>query len=79
MLDWNYRLHKLFNAAGLHEQVRHRLLNGQRRQVALEFELSEQEVEAVMAVQAETLSELARGLRELTGQRQSSAHSRGAD
>ncbi len=73
MLDTNYRLQILVNTAGLHEDVRHRLLNGQRRQVAVELGLSEQEIKAVMAVQADTLLDFVRGLREWVSQRQSSA------
>ncbi len=66
------RLHILTAAAGLDQDVCHRLLNGQRRQVALEFGFSEQEVEYITNIKAETLQDLAQGLLAQMAQRPAS-------
>jgi hypothetical protein len=58
------RLQTLICEAGLNAAILHRLLNGQRRQVATAFGLSGQELEAVMALQANTYQDLAQGLRD---------------
>jgi hypothetical protein len=70
MLDNHSRLQVLAGAAGARESVRHRLLNGQRRQVAIEFDLTEREVEVVMAIEAETLQDFVRDLYERIVQQQ---------
>jgi hypothetical protein len=56
------RLQVLAGTAALREGVRHRLLNGERRLVATEFDLSSQEIEVVMGVEAETIQDFARDL-----------------
>jgi hypothetical protein len=66
------RLEALVCAAGLDTTVRRRLLNGQRRKVAAEFDLSGQELEAVMAISATTHRGFAQGLREWVGGQESS-------
>jgi hypothetical protein len=62
--DKHPRLETLICAAGLNTSVRHRLLNGQRRQVAAEFDLSGRELEVVLALEATTHRGLAQGLHE---------------
>jgi len=49
------------------------LLNGQRRQVAVEFGLSDQEIQIVMAIDAKTLGDFVRGLLDWTAQQQPGA------
>jgi len=62
------RLQALTGAAWLNQKLCDRLLNGQRRQVAIEFGLSSQEVNVVMAIQAETFQDFVRGLLDWTAQ-----------
>jgi hypothetical protein len=73
MFDDYPRLQTLVAVAGLQPDVRHRLLDGQRQQVAIEFGLPEQEIEGVMAIKAETLQDLVQGLLDWTTQQQSAA------
>ncbi len=56
------RLQVLAGAARMDTLLRERLLNGQRRQVAVEFGLSSQEVDAVMTIEANTVQDFAVGL-----------------
>ncbi len=74
MIDHDHsRLQTLAGAAGLNKSIRHRLLNGQRRQVAVEFGLSDQEIQIVMAIDAKTLGDFVRGLLDWTTQQQPGA------
>ncbi len=68
MLDNHPRLQLLTGAALLDTRLCDRLLNGQRRQVAAEFGLSGQEINVVMAIQAETFQDFVRGLLDWTAQ-----------
>jgi hypothetical protein len=58
------RFQVLVGAAGLSTDIRHRLLNGQRRQVSAELDLSDQEIETVLEIEAKTLRDFARDLHE---------------
>jgi hypothetical protein len=73
MFDDYPRLQILVAVAGLQPDIRHRLLNGQRQQVAIEFDLPEQEIEGVVAIKAETLQDFAQGLLDWTTQQQGTA------
>ena len=55
-------LQRLIGAAGLDGRTRFYLLNGQRRETALKFGLSDQELEAVMTIEAHSFQDLADGL-----------------
>ena len=67
------RLQVLIGVAGVDTSVCYRLFNGQRRQVAIELGFSGQEIEAIMGIEAETLSGFARGLLGLTQQQPGAA------
>ncbi len=67
------RLRLLIGAAMLSADVCYRLLNGQRKQVAVEYGLTGQELEAVMAIEAATLPCLAQGLLDWAAQQMSIA------
>ncbi len=56
------RLQVLAGAARMDGLLCDRLLNGQRRQVAIEFGLSSREVDVVMAIEANTVQDFATGL-----------------
>ncbi len=56
------RLQILAGAARMDTILCERLLNGQRRQVAVEFGLSRREVDAVMEIEASTVQDFAVGL-----------------
>jgi hypothetical protein len=55
-------LQMLVGAAGLDRTLCARLLNGNRRQVILDFKLSAEEQEAVLAARADSLHEFAQAL-----------------
>ncbi len=59
---YNQSVQALVCNAGLSKDTQHRLLNGQRRQVSAELGLSEQDIETVMSVQADTLPLFAQAL-----------------
>ncbi len=59
---YNSHLQTLICNAGLSIDTQHRLLNGQRRQVSAELGLSEQDIETVMSVQADTMQTFAQAL-----------------
>ena len=67
-LDNHPRLQLLTGAIWLDTKLCDRLLNGQRRQVAAEFGLSSQEINVVMAIQANTFQDFVRGLLDWTAQ-----------
>ncbi len=62
------RIQVLIGAAGVNARICYRLLNGQRRQVAVELGFSGPEIKAIMNIEAETLSSFALGLLGLTRQ-----------
>lgn len=55
-------LQRLIGAAGLDGRTRFYLLNGRRQETAMQFDLSEQELEAVMSIEAHSFQGLADGL-----------------
>ncbi len=63
-------LQRLIGAAGLDARTRFYLLNGRRRETAMQFGLSEQELEAVMAVEAHSFQGLADALIDWMDQQQ---------
>ena len=74
MLEHNHpRLQVMVGAAGLDDGVRHRLLNGQRRQVAAEFGLSGQEMEVVMRIEATVYRDFVQHLHDWVTQQQPNA------
>ena len=74
MLEHNHpRLQVMIGAAGLDDGVRHRLLNGQRRQVAAEFGLSDREIKVVMRIEATAYHDFAQHLHNWVTQQQPNA------
>ena len=74
MLEHNHpRLQVMIGAAGLDDGVRRRLLNGQRRQVAVEFGLSGREIEVVMRIEATAYHDFAQHLHNWVTQQQPNA------
>jgi hypothetical protein len=64
------RLQRLIGAAGLDGRTRFYLLSDRRRETAMQFDLSEQELKAVVAVAAHSFQGLADGLIEWMEQQQ---------
>jgi hypothetical protein len=56
------QLNILVGKAVINREFRHALLNGQRREKVADFELTDEERDAVLAIRAETVQEFAQAL-----------------